>query len=145
MRNSTKCVSLILCGVFLAGLVGCGQNKLGRLGISGKVTLDGKPLPQGLIQFEPVGRGPGAVGSGTSIENGQYSIPTQKGLPPGEYRVRIHSSVALHQGQEGAMPDAGPHAIGREIIPPAYNSDTTLTASISDSGETTFDFALKSR
>jgi len=129
----------------MTGLAGCGRNKLGRLGVSGKVTLDGKPLPQGLIQFEPVKRGPGKVGSGTSIKDGEYSIPTLKGLPPGEYRVRIHSSVAPEQGQGEAMPGAGPRAIGREIIPPVYNRATTLTANVTNSGASTFDFELKSR
>lgn len=123
---------------------GCGGNPLGRMNVSGEVTLDSKPLPQGLIQFEPTERGEGKVGSGTSIKDGKYSIPSLKGLPPGEYRIRIHSSVVISQSQEGDIVGTGYDVVAREIIPPAYNVDSKLIASVSDSEPNTFNFKLQS-
>ena len=58
--------------------------------VSGTVTLDGQPLPEGIILFAPAG-GPGeAVASATGkIENGQFSIPRTQGPVPGNYKVSI--------------------------------------------------------
>ena len=69
--------------VIVTAVAGCGRNPLGRLAISGKVTLNGRPLEQGTIAFEPTVRQTG-VASGSNIVDGSYSIPTEKGLPPGE-------------------------------------------------------------
>jgi hypothetical protein len=64
----------LLC-VFVAPLllVGCGRSGLTLGKVGGQVTVDGKPVKEGVILFVPE-RGPGASGL---IDNGQYSLTTR--------------------------------------------------------------------
>ena len=99
----------VFCVVSL--LFGCGPgNKLGREAVTGKVTLNGRPLAEGSIMFEPTS-GRGAMGGGR-IENGTYRLSVQGGLPPGEYVVRI-SAAATGRNAAAAPPGETPGAGGR--------------------------------
>lgn len=83
---------------YAAGLVVCGSLVLGcaksdgleRFKLSGTVTYDGQPVPQGEIQFTPNSR-EGNPGPGTflKIENGYYETDLGKGVLGGPYGVRI--------------------------------------------------------
>jgi hypothetical protein len=76
--------------VFLCGLlawVGCSQQeKLYR--VSGAVTYKGKPIPKGLIHFDPKADGPQGF---ANIVNGKYDTAKQgKGVRGGAYSVRVN-------------------------------------------------------
>jgi hypothetical protein len=119
-------------------IVGCGPgNELGRRPVSGTVTLDGQPLERGSISFQPVGDG---TSSGATIENGTFSIPEQRGLPPGTYTVRIYSS------QDGVMADEIPGEIRppRELIPSDWNTDSKHQIEV-NGGDNTFTFDIQSK
>ena len=89
MMCKEKCrVVCTLVALSLVLVVGCrrGDN---RQAIHGAVTMDGKSLTDGLINFRPA---PGVDGgtSGASIgEDGEFSIPAAKGLVPGKYLVTV--------------------------------------------------------
>src|SRR4051794_27321646 len=92
----------------LAGLglwAGCSGDSSGRHAISGTVKLDGAPLEKGNISFQPVEGG--LTSSGAVISQGEYSIPRDKGLPAGKYRVEINSAAAGGSGKAAAA-DAAP-------------------------------------
>lgn len=135
-------VSLIGLGILIV-LTGCGDaNPLGRKAISGKVTLDGTPLESGSILFEPLADE--GVGSGAVITGGTFSIPAAKGLPPGEYSVRMYASG------EGSVPapdsEDGPGAIAPappELIPPGWNTRSEQTITVTEDGENQFTFPVK--
>src|SRR5438270_13864003 len=94
---------LLLCG--LAGLVltpGCGDNPLGRKAISGRVTVGGKPLESGSIEFTPLAAG--GLPSGGLIEHGRYAIARENGLPVGKYRVAIVDNPPAPPLPPGHMP-----------------------------------------
>jgi hypothetical protein len=125
--------------VTMLWFAGCGGTD--RRPLVGSVTLDNKPLPTGLIQFEPAegdGRATGAV-----IAAGRYEIPANLGLPPGRYRVRIQ---AVEEAAP-APPDAAPGDVflppGKDLIPARYNAATELSAEITPSGGSAHDFHLK--
>src|SRR5437660_9688200 len=80
-------------------LSGCSSSG-GLQEVSGAVKYDGEPLPQGVIEFWPAD-GQGSKTS-TSISNGAYMIPRERGLQPGKYRV----SILCGDGFSGAG-DAG--------------------------------------
>ena len=124
-------------------LAGCGPgNPLGRLPISGEVTLDDAPVVLGTIQFDPVdSRG---VGTGTRIDNGDFSIDTQHGLPRGRYLVRIYYPEPPAEDVSGPPgPDVGSRP-ARELIPPAYNEDSEQFMEVTAEGENRFTFQIES-
>ena len=133
-------------GVFLlAFLTGCGNNPLGREPIEGTVTFKGAPLDQGSIEFRPVEKR-GGVSSGARIADGAYSIPTEKGLPPGEYRVTIFSAAEdtspAPSGPPGSSPMRGPRP-SIERIPAQYNRASRIVVEVTDGGENRFDYDIK--
>lgn len=120
---------------------GCGGEGVPRAAISGHVTLDGQPLEEGGILFTPLAAGPSAS---ASIEQGKYEISQADGPGPGEYRVQIRAYRST--GKQITDPASGIAEEQRvSIIPPRYNSRSTLTAQITDQGPNEFDFELKSK
>ena len=77
--------SLLL--VVFAAIAGCSHSELAPL--TGKVTLDGAPLPTAIITFMNVSNGPSGYGS--VQENGSYFAKTgsQSGLKPGDYQISV--------------------------------------------------------
>ncbi len=146
--NTSFCLPIILGSSLVAAgtVAGCGggaTDDLPRLAVSGKVTLDGQPLKEAMIQFVP--SEPGATTSGGGgVADGVYSISKSEGLVPGKYQVSITSTpppAALPAGGTPGDPVAPP----KERIPASYNSKTTLSATVSKEGPNTFDFDLKSK
>ena len=117
--------------------------------VSGTVTYDGDPLPQGVIEFWPA-EGQGSKTS-TNISNGAYKIPKDKGLQPGTYKV----SIICGDGYDGAgdagvaVPKARPKAVGtpgEERSPPEFFGSTTKqTAEIKEGVANKFDFNVPKR
>lgn len=123
-------------------IVGCGgvENELGRKAISGKVTLDGQPLDHGSIAFEPLSDS--GVRSGSTITDGAYSVEELKGLPPGEYRVRINSAESTGPEPEGA-PGEPTQNVSKERVPATWNSRSEEKVTITDDSDNTFNFDIK--
>ena len=69
--------------------VGCGSGKTAS--VSGRVTLNGKPLPKAAVLFNPVAttgnHDPGPGSAGTTDDEGRYRL---LGLPKsGQYELRV--------------------------------------------------------
>jgi hypothetical protein len=146
MRQHPWLGMLCVC-VVVFGVVGCGaKSPRSLLAVSGTVTLDGTPLDQGQIQFEPQPAAEGAVNAGAAIKNGKFELAAPGGLRPGNYRVAITSknAEALPSDPIKAMEAASKPTPAAERIPAQYNSATTLKAEVKAEGPNTFDFALKS-
>ncbi len=123
-------------GPFLVLLAGCGSEGP-RQAISGSVTFKGKAL-EGKIDFEPTGSE--GTQAGTVIANGKYTIPRDKGLVPGNYKVMISSP----EGQIEEPDPGGNPLIGqaKDRIPAKYNRKTTLFREVKKGGSNVFDFTL---
>jgi hypothetical protein len=123
-------------------LAGCGQaNELGRRAIAGQVSFRGKPLELGTVRFQP--QDVKGVASGASIRDGKFEIPEEQGLPPGSYRVQLSAAAG---GQPAVDPNAPPgqsHIVAKELIPPAFNSQSKLVVEVSANGENRFDFTVQ--
>ncbi len=139
----SHCSDRLLVAIVLAvALSGCGEvDELPRQEVSGTVTLDGKPLEQGVIQFQPT-TPEQATAAGATIEAGAYSIARSEGPVPGKYKVTIFSSA--DDAPEEEMP-GGLSPLRTERIPPEYNLNSTLTADVTEEGPNTFKFELKSK
>lgn len=131
--TSTAVITAALC-LF----AGCGGgDTLDRQAVYGNVSLDGQPLASGSIRFEPQSA---ATGGGTVIRDGEYELAEEVGLPPGDYKVAI--SGATGATGEPSMDDDAPQ-VAAELVPPQYNSQTTLSITVTQGGSQQFDFALK--
>ncbi|MEW4565528.1 hypothetical protein AB1K70_23575 [Bremerella sp. JC770] len=104
--------------------------------ISGQITMEGVPIEQGQILFEPLD-GESAIGTGI-IDNGKYDVECL----PGNYKVMITGTRKI----PGAPPISnipGEEIEAREpIVPKKYNRETTLEKEVSP-GEQTLDFHLE--
>jgi len=132
------CFVLFIC---LLVTRGCGgpENPLGRLAVSGEVTLNGEPLDRGTIEFVPQAyKSP--VTTGALIIDGRFNIPTLKGLPAGIYTVRIYATEEVSTCKTTKYPEEqGP--IPKERIPKEYNDESNLvfTVKSDDSNYMEFD------
>ena len=57
-----------------------------RHAVTGSVTWQGRPLETGVVSFRPLEDQP--FESGAMVQQGAFTIPREKGLAPGKYRVR---------------------------------------------------------
>jgi len=99
---------LIPVSFLIAGLAGCGSSDYELASVSGKVTLNGEPLPDALVNFEPTSEksftGPGS--HGLTDAQGQSTLTTvegSNGAVVGSHVVRI---TTRKLNEEGAMSDA---------------------------------------
>lgn len=132
----------LLLATTLIGCAACGDPHDGRQAVSGSVTFQGKPLDRGTITFLPASPDL-PTQSGAAIAGGKYSIPRDKGLVPGKYKVAINSP-------DGRTPDAGGDAppgpsgnfASKDRIPPAYNLDSKEEVEVKRGGSNTFDYKI---
>ncbi len=113
---------------------GCGPSGPKTYQVSGSVTLDGEPIPEGYISFAPLMRGETPVAG--KVEAGKYSVYATAG----EKKVSIQASRFI--GPEN--PIMGLRA-KEQYIPERYNLATVLTETVDPDGENQFNFDLKSK
>ena len=134
-----------LLAVALVVVTGC-WPQTDRLPISGKITLDGQPLDDGTVRFTSKGSEKLSA-SGAAVQNGEYHIPQDKGLPPGTYHVEISAPdldappvVYRAAPGEPSLPPGPP-----ERIPPEYNTNSNKTISVTAEGDNHFEFNIATR
>ncbi len=129
----------LVCG----SAIGCGPQT-NRLAVSGQVSLDGSPLDNGSIRFTSLGES--LLATGALIRDGRYSIPKEKGLTPGIYRVEISSpdedAAPVYQRNDRNQPGI-PTAVDR--IPAAYNVESEQQVEVVLGERNTFDFDILSK
>jgi hypothetical protein len=108
---------LVVCVI----LAGCGGGtKLPPLQrVTGKVTLDGNPLPRGTVQFQPAAGTVGPPATGTIGADGSYELITageKKGAIIGKHTVTVEAR---------AEPKDHTDTYPMSLIPEKYNSHTT--------------------
>ncbi len=121
----------------LAVVPGCGPNAdLPDLGeVTGTVTLDGAPLADASVSFEP--QGGGTKGStGTTDETGKYELvftADAKGAAIGTHSVSIELMPSAENMDEVVD------------IPSKYNMETELTAEVKAGKNENVNFELTSK
>ena len=139
--GAARATGALPCLLLLA--MGCSNdNPLGRMPVSGSVTLGSKPLALGNITFAP--QDAGGVSSGASIIEGQYSIPEVQGLPPGKYVVRLYSAekdnAPATPEEMARMPEL--RRPGLECISPEYNVNSNKIIEVTTDGPNQFNFQI---
>lgn len=131
---------------------GCGNPKY--VAVSGKVTLNNKPLANAMVTFQPVAKnGLDAQSFGsfaTTDAEGNYTLevssPTpMKGAAVGKHVVRIGtkpSDAAKSDSDAAFATKKGGQFV--DPIPARYNAETKLTIDVPLEGTTTANFDLTS-
>lgn len=121
---------------------GCSPaDEFQRVGVSGKVTLGGKPLADGTVTFVPLASGPAAHGT---ITDGSYAIARAEGPGPGSYRVEISSIQPTGRRVPDSEYPGKTVEETRNAVPDRYNLNSELRAEVKGGVDQTFDFALES-
>jgi hypothetical protein len=124
-------------------VAGCNADTTHRGTITGRVTLDGRPVEHGSIVFSPID-GVRGIAAGGKILDGQYHLPAVTG--PAEGRNRVEIRVARKTGK------MIPKGLGTgktieeqaEAVAARFNAHSTLTFEVK-AGENTADFAVASK
>lgn len=147
MRSLTRFVrpALVagLTSTLALALAGCGGGAVdGRVGVSGVVTLDGRPLDEGHVTLRPLGPGPAVSGT---VEGGEFRLPPSEGPAVGPYVVEV--DAVRPTGRTVESPDFYGETIEEttNIIPTRYNRQSTLRVEVVADGENRFDFPVTSR
>jgi hypothetical protein len=120
--------------VFFAG---CNRSSVAQ--VSGRVTLDGLPLANAVVLFQPINASdnPGSGSVAKTDADGRFVLrqiqPNRPGASVGKHRVRI-----TMEPTPGAT-ESRPH---KERLPAVYNSKTTLDCTVPPEGKHDADFAL---
>jgi hypothetical protein len=143
-------VRFVILGVVLsiAGL-GCGKSGPQFAPVTGRITLDGKPLAKAAVAFlpkAPQGKlnasGPGS--SGLTDETGTYVLYVNgdkaqtPGAVVGDHRVSIITALSGHGSSDSLLPP-------RELVPAKYNARTDLTFTVKPGAANQADFDLTSK
>lgn len=145
-RMGRPFVSSVSGRLVLVGLFGCltaaaGGCQRSIVPVSGRVTLNGQPLAEAVVTFQPHAerntRYPIATGSvGHTDSQGRYSLrliePDRPGAAVGEHSVTISTSV----GGSDAVPPAG------KPLPPAWR-DGSRTFRVPANGTSEANFEIK--
>jgi hypothetical protein len=148
MFGRNRVYSLLSATVMGLAMIGCGGepgDNLPREAIAGKVTMDGQPLPRATITFSPASQGESSATS--QVENGEFSIPRDRGLVPGDYKVAISHTDQPEGHVKIELKKPGKKTSGsfKELIPAKYNAKTELKATIPKGGKSDLDFPLQSK
>jgi hypothetical protein len=129
--------------LLFAALVGCKTGS--EVEVTGTITIDQQPLPNGDIRLIPINNTPGLGGSARTNAAGKFTLMNSQGgkaIAAGEYKVVI----SKRKRPDGSDPDPNAPPIesdARETLPGIWSDEnqTTVTVTISKDKKS-YDFTL---
>ena len=132
-------------GLALLSAVGCGGSSYRFAPVSGKITLDGKPLAGASVNFQPIAvgseTGPGSAGK--TNEKGEYTLTSSKGkngAQVGKHQVSI-SLLNAQVGDRDERPPRGGWPLA-DKLPAKYNVNSELSFVVPPGGSDQANFDL---
>lgn len=104
VKDRSAACCLLLAGVAVIALAGCGGAEgPTRYQLSGRVTLDGKPVPCGTIMLSPdTTKGNRGPASAAGIVDGRFATEAGKGHVGGPYVLQVNGYDGVPvEGGEG--------------------------------------------
>lgn len=124
----------------MTSLLGCGGSGIPPVGeVHGQVTLNGQPVPDCHVMFEPLEGGRSS--SAMTDDSGHYVLKYKgnaEGALLGKHRVRLITSRDPSRDDNGRITNPGV----KEKLPKEYNSETTQQVEVVD-GDNPIDFAVQ--
>lgn len=124
----------------VACVSGCGSSEYSFAPVAGRVTLDGEPVANARITFEPLAdetrERPGPWSVAAADAQGNFTMNTAGGLGGavvGRHRVRISTRVENEDGTSDLVP---------EMIPAMYNEESELIFEVKPGGDNSVHFPL---
>lgn len=119
---------MILLGACLISATGCGRRPT-LAPVSGRVTLDGRPLAFGSVMIQPTG---GPAARGRIQPDGSFTVGT---FAPGDGAIVGPATVRVacyEQQRPGATAQQGEPTLGKSLIPEKYTQFETsgITTSV---------------
>ena len=131
----SKLTRFLLLTAALLTAVGCGTGQPPTGIVNGDVTWDGQPLKDGHIRYEAAdGKSTGEA----PIKDGKFTATVQTG----DMKVRISANKVIGKKKMYDTPDSPTVDMTEEMLPPKYNVQTELKATVA-SGTQTAKFELK--
>ena len=117
-------------------VAGCGGGQP-KAQVRGKVTLDGKPVAEGVIQFFPTG----ATGqsAAATIKDGVYEAETSVG----EMKVTLSANEVVGKQKMYDTPDSPVIDVVRQLIPARYNTKSELKVTLKEGTNENVNFELE--
>jgi hypothetical protein len=148
LQTRLKRAALLAVIVSFAAAAGCdGGPSIAP--VSGTIYMDGKPLPNVDIAFQPIGSeqnpNPGRGSTAKTDAEGRYALKidgTVDGAVVGRHRIVISSSQTTAVDPETGSADGAP--VEREMVPPEYNYQSKLEFEVPAGGTNNADFQLDS-
>jgi hypothetical protein len=137
----------LVLGCAIVCSLGCGSKQIAP--VSGRVTLNNKPLANATVSFQPIAQkrsaeaGPGSTGR--TDANGEFTLTLstgEKGAWVGEHQVRI-SLLQTKDPEDDSRPERGGPP-QEDQIPAEYNEKSKLTFTVPPEGTSKANFELKS-
>jgi hypothetical protein len=142
---------MIIVAALLILISGCSSDEGPvRFATTGTVQLDGIPMSSGVIRFVPA-EGNGGPAAVAKIIGGEFDFTSADGPIAGPHRVEIeatdHQNFAIDDESAFAaqMQKTGRSPLANNPVPAIYNSASTLTATVENRPDQTFDFDLKTK
>jgi hypothetical protein len=132
---------MVMLAIMVALETGCGPSRPALLPAEGVVTLDGKPLANAALVFQP--KAGGRPASGRTDATGRFSMGTfaaKDGVLPGEHTVTIMAVEDV-----GPPPEKGSQSETRWVTPKRYSrADASGLSATVAAGSKMFTFDLTS-
>lgn len=133
-RRRAYCLGLLIL------LSGCGKSGSSISPVSGTVTLDGKPIVEAKIIFQPEGGG-GSPSYGFTDQNGRYELGYKRNVAGAlvgwhTISIKLDTEVAGTNGESIHRP---------QLVPARYNERSELRREVKSGEDNEFEFELTSR
>jgi hypothetical protein len=136
---------LLFCLLTTALLTGCRRSDdLEVSKVTGTVTYQGKPIPDGEVRFVPTGQTKGPASAGT-IRDGKYEVVARGGVPVGTHRVEVRAfRVKVDPRAAQDLPGMAAGGPKEQYLPAKFNDASNRTITVESGQKTaTKDFDLK--
>lgn len=133
MKLTIPC--LLVLALLATCLSGCntGPGEPKKYPISGEVTLDSQPLPDGMIYFKDIAAG---TADSAEIKDGKFAGQAEAG----QRRIEIFA----YRTEVSTMGDVQTET-KVNTLPARFNSESTLTEEVTAAGPNTFKFETTSK